>query len=290
VARQKQPTLSRGGGNFLVVLPASDLDTVAATVAYEPSCFDPYCDVPSYAQGCGLDRSTGEVYGSGYAECLAYRRQNLLRARTVAGPVTTRIKPASDDASLAGNSRDCFSHYDTDYDAIVYGAAIEASVSSQPDSALHSDPASGQFAVVRWSDLEWERSLLLFESLIDNSRGPINAQTLEPQLRNAQTIWLGARNAAERVLIRWGFPIEQPPARKALNWGEYAELIALTEPGQTFEAGAESLSSVQSGRWLLRFAASHMDSAGELLSAAAAELLRYAGEDRLANQPEPAQR
>ena len=76
-----------------------------------------------------------------------------------------------------------------------------------------------------------------------------------------------------------------------ITWNDYAELFAHAERDTTAAPReAESTSSVQSGRWLLRFAATRLSAASEVLSSVAAELDRAAGETRLATEISDSQR
>lgn len=299
LASQRTAKARIGGGVYLVRLPEAEPELASFPLV----CGDELC----YSQGCGLDRSTGEVYATGYSECLAYRRMHALRAATAQAAVATQVKPATFDATLScrGDCRDCRSHYDALYDALVYGEGSEDSAEGsgfQRGVQRATNEQLDAAVVVRPSELEWEQCVFLFESLLHRpahqpASGRSNAGSLERHLRNACSLWLGVQNAAERFLNQtgwlddWQFAFQPTAGENSITWDDYAELIDRSEARSPVSAvRAESPSPVQSGRWMLRFAASGLESASQLLSTAASELNRAAGDVRLATQDGQSQR
>ncbi len=112
----KSPRRSLGGVAYLLVVPASASDCAddAAADVESNAAADELADcTPTYAVGCGLDRSTGRVY---MATCDP--SQTHLHSAIV-GLVE---RPLDLALEIAG-PLDCRAHYDLAYDAIVYGPA-----------------------------------------------------------------------------------------------------------------------------------------------------------------------
>lgn len=289
----------RFSGIYVIVLPAAerDLEFLAAPDGEAPW-------MPSYAYGCGFDRCTGQVYSPAFSECLAYRRTKPLDSAAATLNVSAQIKLARHDAALScqGDSRNCLSHYDAVYDAAVYG---DQAAASGEDSGVGSgvvgvvqQPAIA--LIIRPSDVELHYSMTLFRSLIDQDVPQMpSAGVLQKHFRQGQTMWRGLENAVDRALGRWNWLEEWQIVGESsatgtaneITWDDYSELFERAERNTIATSPeAESTSGVQSGRWLLRFAASRLNAASDLLSTVAIELERAAGETRLATEASESQR
>jgi hypothetical protein len=215
-----------------------------------------------------------------------------------------QIKVASHDAawSCQEDIRDCRSYYDPAYDAVVYGGTgaargEESRVGTGVPGVVH-QPANA--LVIRPSDVEVHYSVTLFRSLIDQHLPQRTSAGIFPRyFRQGQTMWRGLENAVERTLGRWNWLREwqitgeasaAEPANE-ITWNDYSELFDRAQRNnRAMSPGAESINGVQSGRWLLRFAASRLNAASDLLSTVATELERAAGETRLATEASESQR
>ena len=266
----------RFSGVYVVVLPAPEHES--AGVAY------------SYTSGCGLDRSTGEVYSCSpeYDDCLAYRRVEMSYATRVPPIPPVRMKLATHDATLSsqGDSRDCLSGYDRAYDAIVYG--------DHPLPHEQSDvlSAGDLVTVIRPSDLEWNEQQAVFRSLLGT---PIQRAAKPADWRrrayNARALWMGIENAVLRLVNRGGWLNVPAETGAPITWDDYIELTRVSGNDAPLQAvRAESPTPVQSGQALLRFAAAGMNTVGDLLSTVAAGMERLAEDGRVATQPGQSQR
>jgi len=172
------------------------------------------------------------------------------------------IVPAHADGAgqTATAPGDCRSHYDPQYDRLIYGDTAEAAAAGSPKWSRAEASADELLAIFRslgasnpslwWKDLR-EQFLQSFARL-------------QPVLR-------GIQNRQLRLAVRWGWRRVQEDAEPAVSWNDYAELIDSIDP----PAEAVAQGPVRSGGWLLHFAVSSLSRMGLALEQAAAELQRF---------------
>jgi hypothetical protein len=127
---------------ILVVLPAEEPVTIAAV---DVPCCCPYADeTASWCPGSAFDGQSDDA-SQEVALCPLPRGGSLLTAKEP-------IQPAQHDPALLRNesSRDCRSHYDSAYDAVVYGEVDGLSLGSQ--AAIGHRPAAGSLTALGWCD------------------------------------------------------------------------------------------------------------------------------------------
>jgi hypothetical protein len=256
-----------GSGAYLLVLQDPDF---ADADAAEPTCCRDLgpCDLPAYAAGCGLDRTTGMVY----PVSTMFPKVDL---QTIVVRVAER--PA---VEAAADATDCLSHYDPAYDAAVYGTT--------PDRRR---PVGGKIEAA-------DPILLLFNSLLETRSQP--AAALPPN--SAASRWqyqlramaAGLGNHLRSAALELGLDDEWQSIRGWLrlpgsrrhavssnpSWADYEAWIASLQPRVapwSTPAGGADGSGALSRRELLQFAVAGLNHAAKTLSGLADLLESAAG-------------
>ncbi len=206
------------------------------------------------------------------------------------------IEAAYDAAeSRAAENADCHSHYDLEYDRLIYGAArVQTPLANRP---------------IDWQRDDVGTELTIFESLAALRRTnqavkPRGSFTVSPfvsgkrwrRLAADVRAWMADQHQLA-LLQRWiaqtaerlAWTSQAAHGAAAIDWADYAELMQMIVPPaeQPQPAVKPATSShVQSGGWLLHFAVSSLSRAGVVLQQAAARLEELDGEP-VAPQPGP---
>jgi hypothetical protein len=225
-----QPAVALGfrqvarGGVFVFVLPENE----------------PILESSAWQDGCGLDRTTGEIYP------LVSRDLG----RNLAGSVTTpRVHTVEEFlAAEEPENADGLTQYDLDYDTAVYGLATAMRVRQlrqvDPEAELLED---------------LDPALQLLRDLLKN----------RPQLPQRPKI-RRSRLASSAPAI--------PDQPQAPTWQDYEDWIASRQDVAEGDGpiGGATGNSPQAGRRVAQFAADALHRVAELLQAAASELERVA--------------
>lgn len=267
----------RGPGSvvFLLAIPdevAEDVGGDLLAAESEAPEIDVAAEQPSYAHGCGLDRTTGVVYDG---QC--------------AGRMT--LKPAlvevADQAEILESfgRMDCYSHCDPAYDAAVYG---EASLHQNSDQYGNSSTSVGSVS-------DEDPTLTLFRSFLGEQ---FEARVVaRPQTKAASRNWryelnawtAGAANQAQKTAERLGLADEcerwgallgmasqQAEAVASLpSWGDYQDWSESEQAGvagQDTPAGGKAAILSHPAQKLLQIAVASLNHAAKTLAAAAEQL------------------
>jgi hypothetical protein len=213
------------GAIYVVVLPAAN----DADVSYEASA----ATEPSYATGCGLDRLTGEVYGCEpcFADCGEACYYGAADCGLSRGMAPAQIELAKYNAVRLARPEavDCRSHYDPVYDLAVYGGIPTGR------------PLSDDLPAVCWSEIELERVLAVFQTIVPRSAGP--AWTQSPALRSE-------RSATKSIRSSWLNPLDE-----ILRQLRRRPAIRQLQNARTILLGLQNYAArlARGGQWLRRW-------------------------------------
>jgi hypothetical protein len=234
------------GNIFVVVLPADENSAELPG----PVAVSSATHVPSYATGCGLDRSTGRIYafatddrmGWGFEDDCRQSWSPCMPRPDVECPstpiATAQVEFAAHDAVELAAKSDCscyLTHYDAAYDRAVYGEFA----------------GRGAFAREAWLRLNLRiNPLALSEAII--------------RAKQFAATWLSSQRATSPTI----------------EWSEYGPMLdrAIEHQAES-KREAESPTAVRSSRWLMRFAASSLERASEMLQTMADVLANAAAND-----------
>jgi hypothetical protein len=239
---------------------------------------------PTYAESCGLDRTTGIVYVPQYV------------SRGGLKPAVVDIAQATDFAE-SRLPMDCLSHCDPAYDAAVYGQPTESNLNSGRRDAYPTDSGrrdayptdSGDFSYHEDATLTLFRSLLgqQFEARLTPlpRKGPAGRNWRYELSAWGRGVGNQAWRSAERLGLadeweRWsslaGLASGQAEAVVQLpSWSDYQDWSDSeqgTAAGQDTSAGGVAAISSHSWQQVLQFAVSSLNHAAKTLDLAAEHL------------------
>lgn len=266
-----KPRRGLGSVVFLLAIPDEVAEDMGGDL-FAAASENPAIEQPSYAHGCGLDRTTGVVYDE---QCAG---------RTALKPATVQVAARTETLESLG-PMDCYAHCDPAYDAAVYGRE-----SLNLDSGEFRSSAK-QFGIVRDED----PTLALFRSLLGeqfdarssalpriktdnrNWRYELNAWSTGAANRAWQSAHrLGLADECERWGVLLGLASKQAESVASQpSWGDYLNWSESEQAGvasQDTPAGGETAILSHPARQLLQIAVASLNHAAKTLASAAERL------------------